>query len=134
MINEPNNTNQDPNELEQFAKKLISNHILPSFIKKNKSSIADFISSFSKGTDKFILQAESDEHINFVAGHAILTYIQGNAMQISFDFYFQNSQGAWIDKKSQSEIFNIDEYLNAQAQSTLLEHKTLKFDIDKPMS
>ena len=101
-------------DLEQAAKEIISRNI-------------------SKGADDFILQTERDEGLNFVAGYAILNLLESGTMQIDFDFYFQNTQGSWINKKKQSKTFNVDEYLNPQAQASLLEHQSLKFDIDKPL-
>ncbi|MPW69465.1 hypothetical protein [Moraxella catarrhalis] len=120
-------------DLEQAAKEIISRNILPKLIKHNQTSAAEFVSSFSKGADDFILQTERDEGLNFVAGYAILNLLESGTIQIDFDFYFQNTQGSWINKKKQSKTFNVDEYLNPQAQASLLEHQSLKFDIDKPL-
>lgn len=132
MKNEINKNNNFDTEFEQFVENVITQKILPSLIAQNQKSAFDFMSCFSKSTDQFILQAERDENLNFITGHATLNYLEDNTMQVSFDFYFQNSQGAWINKKSSTSTFNVDEHLNAQAKLALIENKSLKFDIDKP--
>lgn len=127
----PDNTQDLGDKLTELAIKTV-HEILPALVKFSQSSITQFIDSFSRDTDKFIIQTQNNELIDFVAGYATLNYIEGNQMQVVFDFYFQNPQGEWINKKSQTSVLLIDDYLNEQSKATLLEQKTLKFDIDKP--
>lgn len=98
----------------------------------NRTTLLQFINDYSQLVDDLILKTEAQEKLNYQAGNVILKALPYNDMQFDIDLYYQNEQGAWVNKKQSSHAMDMETYLNDEAIAELNAAKEMKFPVSKP--
>lgn len=122
------------NELKETAKNLAL-EALEHLLKKheaNRATLIQFINDYSQLVDDLILKTEAQEKLSYQAGNVTLKTLPYNNMQFDIDLYYQNEQGAWVNKKQSSHTMDMETYLNDDAIAELNATKEMKFPVSKP--
>lgn len=118
------------NEVKETAK-IFLEHLLKKY-EANRVTLIQFINDYSQLVDDLILKTEAQEKLSYQAGNVILKVLPYNNMQFDIDLYYQNEQGAWVNKKQSSHTMDMEIYLNDDAIAELNATKEMKFPVSKP--
>lgn len=97
-----------------------------------RTTILEFLETYSDPLDKLVLNTEIQENLEYQAGNVILQALPNNTMQFHLDLYYQNKQGAWVNKRQSSHIMEMEIYLNDEAIAELNRQQEMKYPFAKP--
>lgn len=127
-------TNSKQHSFKEEIIKIVANS-LENLLKQyeaKRTTILEFLETYSDLLDALVLQTETQENLEYQAGNVILQALPNNAMQFHLDLYYQNKQGAWVNKKQSSHIMEMEIYLNDEAIAELNRQQEMKYPFAKP--
>lgn len=98
---------------------------------KSPLSLDEISESYSKKTDKFILEVEKQEGIMFVAGKFFITHTARGNCVTHADLYFQNPRDeSWVKKELKGNV--LSENITEQSRNEIISVKLKEYDISPP--
>ena len=94
-------------------------------------SLRELAGRYEKRLDEMILDAETEEQLQYAGGLFIVELQPKDTFSIRVELYFQDERKEWVKMQAQSKSMTL-QYLDEEACRELQKVKKVEFSIDEP--